>query len=393
MQKKKVLFIMESLGIGGAEKSLLTILDMIDKEKYDIDLYLFNHNGKFMNFIPENVNVLPLPRKYDLFSKNRKVAPYKFLLKGDIKSSRHSLLWLINVIISKVTKKKLYIGWNHINNLFDNLEKEYDTSIAFLERKTIYFNVDKVKAKNKIGFIHNDYSIYPYDDKMDRKYFKYYNKIVTVSDHCKEVLINIFPEYKEKFLVIKNMISKDLITNMSKVSIDGIKKDNNEVTLVSVGRLVKQKGFDNAIKICALLKKKSINVKWYIVGEGPEKTALENEIRNNSLENNFILVGADTNPYRWMNIADIYVQPSRFEGFGITVAEAKALNKPIVASNIPEFEELLGDGKGVLANDIDDFVLKIISILKDADLKNSLINTLKTDKYYLDDLAKLQDII
>ena len=191
MKKKKILFIMESLGIGGAEKSLLTILDMIDKEKYDINLYLFNHTGQFMKFIPDDVNLLPLPKKFGVFNLNRKFAPLNFLLRGDIRSSYHSLLWLINVLISKVKKKNIYIGWNHINYLFDDLDIEYDTSIAFLERKTIYFNVDKVKAKNKIGFIHNDYSIYPYDDKMDREYFKYYNKIATVSDHCKEVLINI----------------------------------------------------------------------------------------------------------------------------------------------------------------------------------------------------------
>lgn len=393
MKRKKILFVMESLNIGGAEKSLLTILNLINYDKYEVDLFLFNHTGAFMDMIPKQVNVLQINKNYRIFINNRKLSPFKFLLKADFKNTYYSSMWLINVLIAKLKKEKLYIGWKYIKHLFNDLEKEYDTSIAFLERKTIYFNVDKVKSKNKIGFIHNDYSIYSYDDKLDRKYFKYYNYIATVSDHCKEVLIDIFPEYKGKFIVIKNMISKDMILKLSKEEIENYEFDKDSINIVSVGRLVKQKGFDIAINICKRLVEKNINVKWYIVGEGEEQNTLTNSIKQNNLENNFFLVGSDTNPYKWMSIADIYVQPSRFEGYGITVAEAKALNKPIVASNIPEFEELLGSDRGLLASNEEDFTDKIIELISDSDLKNKLIYKLKNEKESLEELNKFYEVM
>ena len=384
---------MESLEIGGAEKSLLTILNLIDYNKYDVDLFLFKHNGDFFSMIPSQVHLLEENKNYKIFNDNRKISPLKFLIKLDFNKFYHSSIWLWKTLLSKLKKEKLYIGWNHIKYFFNNIEKEYDTSIAFLERKTVYFNIDKVHAKNKIGFIHNDYSIYPYDDKLDRYYFKNYNKIATVSEHCKDVLIELFPEYKDKFIVIKNMVSKELIKKLSQEKITNNKLDKNSINLVSVGRLVNQKGFDQAVLICKKLVNANLNIHWYIIGEGEERPHLEALIKENKLENNLFLIGADTNPYKWINIADIYVQPSRFEGYGITVAEAKSLNKPIVASDIPEFRELLNDGKGLLSKNIDDFVMNIEKLIKDKKLKTKLIANLKQEVNTLEELDKLEKIM
>ena len=393
MKKKKILFIMESLRIGGAEKSLLTILNLLDYTKYEVDLFLFKHNGDFFPMIPSQVHLLEESKSYKIFSDNRKMSTLKFLTKLDFNKVYHSSIWLFQTLISKIKKEKLYIGWNHVKYFFDTIEKEYDTSIAFLERKTIYFNIDKVKSKNKIGFIHNDYSIYPYDDKLDRYYFKYYNKIAIVSEHCKDVLMQIFPEYKDKFIVIKNMVSKELIERLSQEKIINNKLYKNSIKIVSVGRLVKQKGFDQAIIICKKLVENNINIQWYIIGEGEERNHLESLIKEYQLENNIFLVGADTNPYKWINIADIYVQPSRFEGYGITVAEAKTLNKPIVASDIPEFRELLNNEKGLLSKNINDFITNIEKIINDKKLKTKLINNLKLEKITFEELDKLEKIM
>lgn len=393
MKKKKVLFVMESLRIGGAEKSLLTILNLIDYDKYDIDLFLFRHSGEFFNMIPDKVNLLNESKNYRLFSDNRKLSPIRFLFRLDFKNFYHSFRWLIKALGSRIKNKNLFIGWEDIKYFFDDLDNNYDTAIAFLERKTFYFTKDKVKAKNMIGFIHNDYSIYPYDDKLDRYYFKYYNKIATVSDHCKDVLTDLFPEDKNKFLVIKNMVSKNLIEQLSKEKLTNYKLDKNSINIISVGRLVKQKGFDRAIEICKKLIDDGININWYVIGDGEERKNLENAIKNYKLENDFFLVGSDTNPYKWIEQADIYVQPSRFEGYGITVAEAKVLNKPIVASLIPEFKELLNNDKGLLANDIDEFVKSIKLLINDNELKNKLVNNLKKEKVSLEELDKLYEII
>lgn len=348
MNKKQILFIIEGLGIGGAEKSLLTLLELFDYDRYEVDLFLFDHSRELMDFIPKQVNLLPEDINFKLFYQNIKLSPITFIKKGKIKFTIISLLYLLIATVYKLNHDKLYIGWELQNYFFSLLTKEYDTSIAYLERKSIYFNVDKVKAKNKIGFIHNDYSVYPYDYSYDKKYFAYYNHIATVSEHCKEVLIDIFPEYKDKFLVIKNMISKNLIEKMAGEEIDLV-KGKDELVLVTVGRVVEQKGYHIAIEICNELVKQGCKLKWYVVGkENPSegyKKELLLKIKKYGLEEVFIFLGAQLNPYKYMKFCDVYVQPSVFEGYGITVAEAKALGKVIVASDIPEFREQLGDYK------------------------------------------------
>ena len=354
---------MESMELGGAERSLITLLSRFDYDKYDVDLFLFHHSGELLDKIPSKVNLLPAPKKYNIFLQNRKLSWMNLLLKGYIKHSVSMCFYLAGVLYSRIKKEPLYIGWKYVKELFDNIEKEYDVSISYLERKTMYFNVDRVNAKRKIGFIHNNYEKYPYDKQLDNFYFQFFDYIPTVSCHCKNVLMGLFPEYKQKFVVIPNMVSKEEIVALSKEKITENINFGTSKKIVSVGRLVKQKGFDLAIAICKKLIDNGYDVKWYVIGEGEERKILETLIKENQLENYFFLVGADKNPYKWMRIADVYVQPSRFEGFGITVAEAIALKKPIVASNIPEFRVLLNNKKCYLASNIDQFVEKIETML------------------------------
>ena len=384
--KKKILFIEEGLGIGGAEKSLLAILNLLDYSKYEVDLFLFRHTGEFMNMIPKEVNLLPLSKDFVLFEQNKKVSPLNFLRKHNIKATFYSSLYLINSGIYKVflkkehIKNKEYIGWNFLKNLFKPLEKEYDVAISFLEKKTIYFNVDKVKAKRRIGFVHIDYSKYPYNYKMDKKYFKKFNNITIVSNHCKKVLENIFPKYKEKFLVIKNMILVNLIEKEAEERVNWKEENNEIIKIVTVGRLVNQKGIDNGILVCKALVDEGYKVRWYVVGKGKDKEKLENLIKINNLEENFILLGAKTNPYKYIKNCDIYVQPSRFEGYGITIAEAKALKKPIVATDIPEFREQIIDKKtGILCKDNSELKNGIKLLIEDKNLRKKLSCNLKKE--------------
>lgn len=393
--KKKILFIEEGLGIGGAEKSLLAILSLIDYSKYDVDLFLFRHNGELMNMIPKEVNLLPLSKDFSLYEKNKKISPLNFLKEGNMKCFFYSIKYLISSLIHKVLLKKEYIGWNNIKHMFLPIKKEYDVAISFLEKKTIYFNVDKVKAKKRIGFVHIDYSKYPYNYKLDKKYFKYFTKIVTVSEHCKEVLENIFPEYKEKFCVIKNMISPEIINKMANEEID-LKINKNDIIIVTVGRLIMQKGIDNAILVCKELVDAGYPIRWYSVGKGGDKEKFEKMIKERELDNNFILTGAQLNPYKYIKACDIYVQPSRFEGYGITVAEAKALRKPIVATNIPEFKEQIVNGKtGLLVKDNKDMVKAIEKIINNKELKDVFAKNLNDDKNIVNEaeLNKLYEII
>ena len=341
MKKTNLLFVMESLGIGGAEKSLLTLLSKLDYEHFDVSLFLFRHNGELMQFLPSEVHLLPEDTCYATFVSNWKTAPLSYLRRGDFARAWYSLCYLLGCVWQRLTRKPLYIGWNFVQHLFSEKDLSADVAIAYLERKCMYFTSEMVRAPRKIAFIHNDYSVYPYDAELDTRYFADYQAIATVSDHCRQVLANRFPQHRNRFTVVKNMVSASMVRRMAREQLPQETDADGALTLVTVGRLVEQKGYDRAIRICRMLVDKGISVRWFAVGDGPARPVLEEQVDGLGLRQNFVLVGATANPYPWMNMADVYVQPSRFEGFGITVAEAKALNKRIVCSDIPEFREQL----------------------------------------------------
>lgn len=393
MGKLKVIFIMETLGIGGAEKSLVTILSLIDYEKYDVDLFLFEADGEFMSLLPEKVNLLKCDENYLIFQNNFKVAGLNFLQKQDFRRSYHSIMWLIKCAFIKIFTKKEYIGWGHLRYVFSNIDQKYDVAVGFLEKKSIYYTIDKVKAERKIGFIHNDYSRIPHDLKLDMRYFEKLYCIPTVSEHCKDVLNEYFP-YRNKFTVIKNMVPTDVIRNMA---LEPINYDHNDfVNICTVARLEKQKGIDDAVNVCKKLVNSGFNIRWFVIGEGSERKNLEKLISDFELKENFILLGSNKNPYKFMNFSDIYVQPSRYEGYGITVAEAKVIRKPIVASDIPEFREQIEHLKtGILCSNTDQMVDSIIELVENSRLRETLTENLKFEDNdaNLSEIRKIHEIL
>lgn len=376
--KKKLLFVMESLRIGGAEKSLVTLLSQFDYSKYEVDLFLFSPKGEFVDLLPAEVNLLEVPEDFKNYISSPKEA-----LRLLYRNKKWNLLFLkmIELSILSVNKfilKKEYIGWKYIKQSIKTLPKEYDAAIGFLEKKSIYFTVDQVKAKKKIGWIHIDYEKIEHNHRVDYKYFGNLNKIITVSQHCKDVLVNEFPTYKNKVEVIQNIISPQLIQEMSNQSINDLSHIKDYPIICTVCRLTIQKGVDIAIECCEQLVKRGLTFKWIVVGDGSEKTALQNMIEEKNLNNFFEIVGAKSNPYPYMRLCDIYVQPSRWEGFGITVAEAKVLAKPILANAIPEFIEQLEHQKtGILYRSFDEMVSELEKLLINEDFCKNLTQNLK----------------
>lgn len=378
--KKKILFVMEHLGIGGAEKSLVTLLSLLDYEKVDVDLFLFRREGEFLSFVPRQVNILPELKEYGLYKDEHIDTLKSLILNKKLKSAFKYGVYLVQLIYNYRIKRQEHIGWKNTRDIYPDIDKKYDVAIGFLEKKTIYYTVDKVIADKKIGYIHNDYEKIPHDKEEDAKYFNKLNAIVTVSEHCAEVLKNNFKREAHKVVYINNFISPDIIKKMAlEEYIDDT--EENSIRVVTVGRLVAQKGIDNAIMVCAELAKVYSNIRWYVIGEGSERSKLEALIKEYGVENNLILVGAQSNPYKYMKMADIYVQPSRYEGYGITVAEAKILGKTIVANDIPEFREQLEHLKtGILTKDNKEMKNAIERLIKDKNLSNIIKKNLKESK-------------
>ena len=195
---------------------------------------------------------------------------------------------------------------------------------------------------------------------------------------------------------MENITSPDFIRGMASENIEGNIKNDNSFKLVSVARLSYAKGIDNAVRALRLLHNRGLtNIKWYVVGYGGDEEIIRNLIKENNLEDSFILLGKKINPYPYINVADIYVQPSRYEGKAVTVGEAQILGKPVVITNYTT-------AKSQVRDNVDGYVCKlsiegiaegIEKLYKDKNLRIKLSDNCKnTDYSNSSELQKLYSV-
>ncbi|WP_406944829.1 glycosyltransferase [Halobacillus sp. SY10] len=373
--KKRLLFIMPSLSAGGGEKSLINLLSRMDYEKYEIDLFLFNHDGIFLELLPEKVNILPINDTLEKFS----LPLFRSLSTLSIHRNYSLLYNRFKYALQnrgfKNTSVKEQMNWRHLSESIPVLDKEYDVAIGFLEKTSTYFCVDKVKAKKKVGWIHIDYDHLGMDPEFDNGYFASLDHIVTVSEECAAILKRRFPTHENKIEVIYNIVSPKLITKMADMEEDVLENGPyKKINILSVGRLHHQKGFDLSIKACRRLVDKGYPICWHIIGEGEERGRLTDLIHENNLENHFKLLGLKSNPYPYMKQADIYVQTSMFEGKSIAIDEAKILNKPIVVTDFSTARDQIENGVTgiIVAKKPEDIASGLEKLLTNEELKSRL---------------------
>jgi glycosyltransferase involved in cell wall biosynthesis len=375
--KKNLLFVINNLTSGGAEKALISLLGTLDYSKYNVDLFLFKHEGLFFSQIPKQVNLLEEPKEYKYFDMSIKKALFDCVRNGRFDIAIYRLL---AGFIFKNEKKRTIIGqlvWKYISKSVQRINKHYDAAIGYLEGYPIYFCVDNVDAKRKLGFIHNDYDKLGVDPVLDLTYFDKLDSIITVSEACSKILKERFPNYSHKVKVLYNIVSPKIIQKMSYEKIEL----NKGFKIVSVGRLNKQKGFELAIEACKLLIDQGYQLQWYIIGEGEERVQLETMIEENNLKDIVILLGLKENPYPYIREADLYVQSSRFEGKSIAIDEAKILQKPIVVTNFSTAKDQIQNNYTGLIVDMNaqSIYEGTKSLIDNEQLRISLIANLKNE--------------
>lgn len=383
---------MSNLNVGGAEKALVSLLQEMDHTRYEIDLLLFKQEGLFLAQLPKEVNLLPEPKHYRLFDGSFKNALKTFSPK--IIYNRYRFVKLANQ--GKNPAEREQYSWKAIKNTIPDLDKEYDVAIGYLEKNPIYYVVDKVKAQKKIGFVHNDYKSLGMDKHFDYPYFSKLDYIATVSDRCLEVLNEVFPEFRSKIKLVPNMISPGLIKQSAQANTNVFEKYPAALKLLSIGRLEKQKGYDLAIKACKILIEKGYEINWFILGEGQLRKELELLIEQSGLQQYFYLLGIDTNPYQYMQQADIVVQTSLFEGKSIAVDEAKILAKPIILTNFTTAKDQIENGVNGLICEMNPeaLVASVESLLKDENLKVKLSRNLAKEDFSTEnEIEKLIDLL
>ena len=330
--KKKLLFVIPNLGVGGAEKSLVNLLNELDYDKYEVDLFLMSKTGIFLEQVPKEVNVLPESLYFKKFSIRFYKSLWWFLTHFKFSLVFYKILFTLSNRLTKNVVLSEQKNWRYLKHFFPVLSKEYDVSIGYLEKNANYIAVDSVKAKKKIGFIHTDYKEMGMYKRYDLPFFEKMNYVISVSENCVFCLEKEFPEFPNKFKMVHNINSPKVIGHLSKISIE----ENIKLPyILSIGRLIKLKSFDLAIKACKILINRGLTINWYVIGTGELKEELEEQIKEHELEQYFFLLGIRKNPYPYVKNAMIYCQTSVFEGKSIAIDEAKILNKPIVITNFP----------------------------------------------------------
>lgn len=341
---KKILFAIHTLQVGGAERVLINLLKNINKEKYDITVLTLVNDGIYIEDV-KNIEGIKYKYVFNTFFKNiRKNTESKFF---GICSKMMDIIWKIYILLIKYIPKILYKR---------AIKEDYDVEIAFLEGKVSKFiSNSKNKKSKKIAWIHTDINNIAKIDvfrniKEEKECYKRFNKIVCVSEEVKNRFSNKTGITDNLYVQINPICSNEIIEK----SKEEIKEElnYNGYIVCSVGRLVKEKGYDRLLKVHKKLIDNSIVHTLWIIGEGEERRKLEKYIKENHLEQTVNLVGYTNNPYKYVKQSNIFVCSSRIEGLSSALIEATILEKIIVSTDCPGTKEILGkDGKSAMIVD------------------------------------------
>ncbi|WNR43806.1 glycosyltransferase [Paenibacillus roseipurpureus] len=389
--------------IGGVERSLINMLEGLNYEKVEVDLFICHHSGDFMSLIPAEVNVLPEIPAYTVFRKS---------VRQCVRERRYSAL-LIRMLSKSVAgtqarRRRLKEGPGYIQMQLDlkwttrilpPIKKHYDLAISYAWPHDIV--ASKVSAKKKIAWIHTDYSELEIDNGIDLAVWNKYDAIASISEACTDAFLTTYPMLREKIMLIENISSPTFIKNMANdvtpLAEQVDQADQAAFTLVSVGRLSYVKGFDMAIAALRKLHDKGYtHIRWLVIGYGGYESELRKLIAENKLERSFLLVGKKTNPYPYIQACDVYVQPSRYEGKAVTVTEAKILGKPILITNYATAGSQIIDGvEGMMCElSADGIADGIERLYRDAALRAQFSTYLKEQDFSnVNELEKLYGVM
>jgi glycosyltransferase involved in cell wall biosynthesis len=394
--KKTILFVTYQLDIGGIEKSLISLLNSIDYSKYKVDLLIVSPNkGLLIDMVNPNVNIKNPDNYFEWV-----LIPKNTIHKAIIQSfgSNTNIFKVIYYLFQGLLIKNMGISrqrlWRACKNSFNSFDGEYDVAIDYSGGLKAFI-LDKVIAKKKLTWIHSDYRVYKRDKKIDYEDYKKLDSIITVSKTAYDIFVSEFPTLQEKTHVIQNITNKNQIQEMAKEKIDF---DNNYegIKILDITRLDPNKGLEIAVESCKYLLEEGYNIKWYILGDGPEKHKLEELIKFHKLEDRFILLGLHANPYPYIKRADLIVHCSLFEGKSVAIDEAMLLAKPIILTDYPTAKDQITHKKNGLICDISVNGVSdaIIELVNNEALRAKLVsNLLEFDLPSKESTEKLYKII
>ncbi len=364
--KKNVLFLIDSLTGGGAEKVLVDLTNNLDYDKYNIEVKTIYDEGIYIKQLNHNIHYSSFIKKPNIWKKR-----------------------IVNRLIKYLPSRIMY-------DLI--ITKRYDTEIAFLEFLSTKVLTGSNSSANKIAWVHTDIfinkeSISLFCSKKSLiKSYNIFNKIVFVSENSK---INFCKETNlyQTAITIYNPIDKKQIITKAKEHCE-LKKNKDKLTIVTIGRLIPQKGYTLLCEVINKLVKDYQNIELWILGEGEEKNKLEEYINKNHLQKYIKLLGFQENPYKYLAQADLFVSSSYVEGFSLVLAEAVTLEIPILSTNTTGPNNILDHGKygKIVEYDFDDLYNGLKEIISNPKELKELKEKVKLRKDFLDLDSKVKEV-
>ena len=355
--KKRVLFLIDSLTCGGAEKSLISLLPLLDYSQIDVDLLMFKRGGVFEKYVPQQVRVI----SHRLYGSG---------FVDQLSQRLHQMRFSWNLRFGK-KRHGAETHWRAMHQAVMPLERQYDVAIAYQQGMPTFFLATKVNAAKKVAWINADVLAAGYD------------AVVAVSQKLFDLLSVRASWMQDKLHCVYDIINPEVVRTLAQEQVTDMNPVGDALSIVTVGRLTKPKNHLLALDAAHILKDNGLDFVWYFVGEGEMRTAIEQRIADLGLADNVILLGLKENPYPYMAKADVYVQTSAFEGFGMTIAEAKMLQRPVVSTNFDVIHDQIVDHQNGLIADMtpQSVAEKILELIADEELRGSISKSLANETY------------
>lgn len=385
--KPRILILMHYMELGGAESALLGLLQSIDPKRVDVDLFIYDHRGELMKYIPtDKVHLLPEVTAYKMIER-----PFMECMKSGQFGVALGRWWAKKTVDkSPVSKGKSDI--RIFSRVADCVEwcmpkiqpnVEYDLAISFLMPHN--YVIKKVRAKKKLGWIHTDYSTVYVDVKRELPVWGKLDYIASISEDVGRAFAETFPTLKDKIIPLENILSTTFMRQRAEEENVSLDSNPSTIKLLTIGRFSYPKKMEEIPSICKRVVNEGLDVKWFIIGYGSNE--IERAVRENAereeISDNVILMGKKENPYPYIKACDIYVQPSRYEGKSITVREAQILCKPVIVTNYPTASSQIQEGvDGVIVPmDVDECAQEMAAFIRDKEKQAKIVEYLQTHDY------------
>lgn len=365
---KKILFMAINMNVGGTEKSLINLIHEMPSSEYEIIVLLLEKSGGYLETLEnfDNVTVKELNQysgKRFLIHDSPKNVIKHYLKEKEITKT---FKIFVSYIISKVFNNSYFYIRSVVNEFSPDLG-DYDVAVAYAGPMDFIsqFIINKVKANIKIQWVHFDVDKIYFDKKFANKVYSKFDKVYVVSEFANRHLLKAVPEIRNFTEVKYNIVSAELCKDLADTG-ESFDDDFDGVRILTVGRLSKEKGQNIIPKVINELCNQNINFRWYLIGEGNLKDEIATEIKSMGLEQHLVFLGLRTNPYPYYKDCDIYVQTSLYEGYSLSILEAKVFDKYIISTDVSGIREQFENYKNgtIVNNSVESFADAIFKNIK-----------------------------